>query len=395
MIIISLVFSTTVLFRVYSLDISLAENLLLTSNPEISNEDSFVSLIDSSNYETEGEGPLFMNILESDYESSDEISPVDTFESEGPSLDILPSESVIDPSTFGGENNGILLMEGSSYETSSFATEEPDQSPDSSLMAYFGPLIETTNYDSEDHSLIFDSPPLVSSNCDDSSIESEDYLTNEDPTIDTEDLFADENDSTFEIWDTSAALPANLSRRRRSSTPSIANIQEDPPSTTPKQTTTTNHPSTQKQYFPDRITPRSISDLNPNIYEWTLVLDVYDEDGNLLQLKNCPRGKRTTCCWWNVQPMYSQCWKFQYNDYLCAFAKSRVCCRDVEKSGVKKLGGKGIDCEKASWKLREPRRMPPPSPSREGDDTKNEFREVFPILRELPDLGDPAYCKPV
>jgi hypothetical protein len=394
MIIISLVFFTTVLFRVYSLDISLAENSLLTSSPEISDEESFFSLVDSSNYETEGEGSLFMNILESDYESSDGISPVDILESEGPSLDILSSEGIIGASTFGGENNGNFLMEGSPYETSSLATEEVDQSSDSSLMAYFDPLIEIINYDSEDHSLIFDSPPLVSSNCDDSSIESEDYFTNEDPTIDSEDLFADEK---FEIWDSSAALPSNLLKRRRTrmSTPLIANIQEDSPSTTPKQTTTTTHPPTQKQYFPDQITPRSIYDLNPNIYEWTLVLDVHDEDGNLLQLRNCPHGKRTTCCWWNVQPAYSQCWKFQYNDYLCGFAKSRVCCRDVEKSGVKKEGGKGIDCEKASWKLREPRRMPPPSPSRKGDDTTNEFRDIFPILRELPDLEDPAYCKPV
>ncbi len=139
-------------------------------------------------------------------------------------------------------------------------------------------------------------------------------------------------------------------------------------------------------------------ELDPRTGKWTELKDAYPEDGTPLRPKNCPDGKKRTCCRFDaVAGPYSDCWKDGYNNAVCRYAKNQFCCEDVPVNG-----GPGVNCEEAKWVKDRGRKARP-----EDSEATNQFQEVFPILRELPlgfpDLNpnlnlnpnpNPAYCRP-
>ena len=130
--------------------------------------------------------------------------------------------------------------------------------------------------------------------------------------------------------------------------------------------------------------------LDPNTPDETPPSDAYAADGTPIELGNCPRGKKQSCCFWDAIPPFSQCWIVAGNKAACKFAKNRFCCREVPQAG-----GPGLDCEPTRWiRARDSR------PARKGSESPSsnelELQELFPILQNLPELPDssPNFCLP-
>lgn len=130
--------------------------------------------------------------------------------------------------------------------------------------------------------------------------------------------------------------------------------------------------------------------LDPNTPDDTPPWDAYAADGTPIQLGNCPRGKKQSCCIWDAVPPFSQCWNVAGNKAACKFAKNRFCCREVLQPG-----GIGLDCEPTRWNRARDSR-PVRKSSESSSSNEFELQELFPILQNLPELPDssPNLCLP-
>ncbi len=135
-------------------------------------------------------------------------------------------------------------------------------------------------------------------------------------------------------------------------------------------------------------------ELDPRTGKYTELKDAYAQDGTPIRPKNCPDGKKRSCCRYDAEGgPFSECWKDGHNNAVCRYARNQFCCEDVPVKG-----GPGVNCEEAKWVKARGRVTRP-----EDSSAMNQFREFFPILQDLsPVLSDPdpeedlnrspAYC---
>lgn len=216
----------------------------------------------------------------------------------------------------------------------------------------FEPIATTTNYGSEN------SASIPTSNCEDSALETGDFLAGYDPN----------EDSSFNIFDQSV---------------SVANADDN--------LSMFNLKGREIRYGGGGgapYVPVSRYDLDPNTSPNTPNSEAYAADGTPLRPMQCPNGKTKACCTWDAFPPFSQCWpavRFTPAS-VCRLAKNQFCCAKIPEPG-----GMGIDCEQMKWsKARDGRKQREPTPP-----TSSQFQEIFPILQPLPELNpNPDFCSP-
>lgn len=334
----------SVLVRAYpsALPLDNSENLFSTPSPEILNDGTLLSSIGSSEFESGGNSASNIFIFEGLIDNS-----------------VVAESSPVEDSTF----DKPLTVESSEN-----LFDDSNLSPGSSASIFSSDVI-TANSNIEQSS---NNPTLGSfvtnSNCDGSSIGTDDLLAEYYP----------EEDTSADIFDPSvfAANPGDNLLVARLEGSEIPQIQ--PPT----------NPGRNKGTY---VRPQ-VYTLPPNTGKYLRTYDAYAEDGTPIQPASCPAGKKRACCDPDAIPPFSRCWRGgQGPNSICAFAKNQFCCTSVEKAA-----GPGIDCDEAKWIKSRDGRQSLPNSGGENQPSTLDLQDLFPILQPLPPLTDPnpTWCKP-
>jgi hypothetical protein len=369
-----------VLIHAYPSDFALddsAENLFSLSDPDILDDGTLVSSAVSPDHETIGTssewgGFSSVESLDPGYESEEQAS-WNSFDFESPA------------------DTSVFTAEDSPMEYSNFAILDPSLLKEEPSQALLGDwdwnpdsingvdsVVDTTNYGSRKDPFIFNLNSFpVNPECDgSSSFETENFLAEDDPTVETEGFLT----GYYPAADSSLTnyAPSAFTADSENSM-FVARSAEG--SDGPKEK------SRKEPYVPVRIYK-----LDPNTSPYATTAEAYTDDGTPIKIGKCPKGTSRACCQWDAIPPFSVCWTMETNKSACRYAKSRFCCEKVQRGG-----GAGINCQDATWvEAHDGRKARPNASPGTLPPSSHPFQELFPVLQPLPLLPDdpePAYCK--